>query len=386
MNKNDLLNLIKDDDLGLLSVKPKNTSIISSDERLIASFLEINNFIKEHNREPELGKDVQEHQLASRLKSLRDESAKTKVLLDFDEFNLLNIKNKEIKTIKDIFDDEDFEKLNKIDKSLFQITNVPNSSERMSADFIARRKRCKDFYKYEKLFVMCQNKIKSGEFKLKKLEKHEELHEGSYFVLGGILGLIVKTFRLSRNDQDKLNGRLYIVFENGTESNMLLQSLIKSMQDLMGRIVIDGPTLLDYNGITDKDKHSGYIYVLRSLSENQKIKIIPNLFKIGYSTTLAEERVKNASQEPAYLMAPVKIVTTFECYNFNPQKLEQLLHNFFGASCLNIDIFDANNKRFMPREWFIAPLEVIEKVVELVINGEIINYKYSPLNQKIILR
>lgn len=385
MNKDDLINLINDDDLGLLSVKPKNSSTISADERLMASFLEINNFIKEHNREPELGKDVQEHQLASRLKSLRDESTKAKILLDFDEFNLLNTQNKEIKTIKDIFADEDFEKLNKIDKSLFQITNVPNSSERMSADFIARRKRCKDFYKYEKLFITCQNKIKNGEYELKKLEKHEELHEGSFFVLGGILGLIVKTFRLSRNDQDKLNGRLYIVFENGTESNMLLQSLIKSMQDLMGRIVINGPTLLN-NEVNKKDKYNGYIYILKSLSENPKIKSTSNLYKIGYSTTSVEERIKNAAQEPAYLMAPVKIITTFECYNFNPQKLEQLLHNFFGAACLNIDIFNANSKRFMPREWFIAPLEIIETTVKMVIDGSIVNYRYDSLKENIILK
>ncbi len=64
MKKEDLINLINDDDLGLLKVKPTNSSAVTSDERLIASFLEINNFIEENNREPESGNGLQEHQLA----------------------------------------------------------------------------------------------------------------------------------------------------------------------------------------------------------------------------------------------------------------------------------------------------------------------------------
>ena len=42
---------------------------------------------------------------------------------------------------------------------------------------------------------------------------------------------------------------------------------------------------------------------------------IQNLYKIGYSSIPVEERIKSAEQEPTYLMAPVKIVTTFKCYN-----------------------------------------------------------------------
>ena len=72
----------------------------------------------------------------------------------------------------------------------------------------------------------------------------------------------------------------------------------------------------------------------------------------------------------------------------NPQKLEQLLHNFFGSSCLNIDIFDENKLRHTPREWFIAPLDVIEEAVELIISGTVLNYKFnsetSLIEEKII--
>jgi hypothetical protein len=141
-----------------------------------------------------------------------------------------------------------------------------------------------------------------------------------------------------------------------------------------------------FNSITDEDSQTGYIYIVKSLSDNPGISSLENLYKIGFSTMSVEERVKNAVIDPTYLMAPVKIISTFECYNFNPQKLEQLLHNFFGTACLNVDIFDANNKRFTPREWFIAPLEVIEKAIELIISGGVVNYRYEPTHRKIVLR
>ena len=34
-------------------------------------------------------------------------------------------------------------------------------------------------------------------------------------------------------------------------------------------------------------------------------------------------------------------------------------------------VFDEKGKRHTPREWFIAPMEVIEQAIELIINGKI---------------
>jgi hypothetical protein len=70
----------------------------------------------------------------------------------------------------------------------------------------------------------------------------------------------------------------------------------------------------------------------------------------------------------------------------NPQKFEKLLHQFFGSACLNLDVFDASGKRCIPREWFIAPLDVINTAINLLINGEIVNYRYNSTSQEIELR
>ena len=79
-------------------------------------------------------------------------------------------------------------------------------------------------------------------------------------------------------------------------------------------------------------------------------------------------------------MAPVKIVSSWICYNMNTQKFEQLIQRFFGHTCLEIDVYDNNGKRHSPREWFIVPLEAIEQAITLIISGKIINYRYDKIN------
>lgn len=123
--------------------------------------------------------------------------------------------------------------------------------------------------------------------------------------------------------------------------------------------------------------------MLQSLSTVPEIAGTKNLFKIGYSTVPVPERIKNAAEEPTYLMAPVKVVEVFECYNLNPQKFELLLHTFFGKACLNVDVYDKTGKRFSPREWFIAPLHIIEAAANMLINGDIVNYRYDHEGQSI---
>jgi hypothetical protein len=56
----------------------------------------------------------------------------------------------------------------------------------------------------------------------------------------------------------------------------------------------------------------------------------------------------------------------------------------FLDSCLDIDIIDNNGNIHRPREWFIAPLNVIEDAIEFIISGEIIDYRYDEINEVII--
>ena len=381
MDINDLLKLIDDDDLGLLKVKPKQ-AISTADDRLSSSFNEINDFYKTNGREPSSGGDISEHQLYARLKGIRQSQEKVLALLPLDEHGLLNQKAKEVKSIEDIFGDDDLGILDNADDNIFDLKHV--SKETTMPEYVARRKKCRDFSLFEEKLKQCQRDLTSGKRKLHKFQKEQQIEEGSFFILKGIL-LYVAFVGEKEVVNGKQNARLRCIFENGTESDMLLRSLAAELYKDGRRITENEDNLLNnFQNITEEDEETGYIYVLKSLSENPDIKCIDNLYKIGFSKIEVEERIKNASQEPTYLMAAVSIVMAFKCFNVNPQKFEQLLHKFFGSSCLNLDIFDKNNRRYTPREWFVVPLPIIEQVINLILDGEIIHYKYDADKEQII--
>src|SRR5699024_7363805 len=109
-----------------------------------------------------------------------------------------------------------------------------------------------------------------------------------------------------------------------------------------------------------------------------------NLYKVGFTKKPVEERIKNAKHDPTYLMAPVKIVSEFKCYNMNPQTFENLIHRFFSKVCLDVKIYDNEGNRHYPREWFIAPYSVIEDAIEYILTGEIVDYKYDAEKKRIV--
>lgn len=370
-----LLEILEGDALGLLEVKAVQ-SAMSEDERLTESFFEIVEFVRQNGREPDDDMaNMQEARLAMRLNGLRSSPDKTKELLDLDEFGLL-IPLKKPESIDDILKDDDLNLLgDDTSDTIFNLRHVPKNIE--SPDHIASRKPCADFDRFEPLFKQCHAELRSGKRKLFQTVREDQVNKGQFFILSGVMMYLTEIGMDAKKTRRK-DPRLHCVFENGTESNMLFRSLIKALL-MDGRCVSENEDRLmdDLNNITDEDSQTGTIYVLKSLSTNPEIASIRDLYKIGFSTVPVEERVKNAADDPTYLMAPVHVVETFECFNLNPQKLELLLHKFFGKVCLEVDVFDESGKRFTPREWFIAPLPVIEEAIELIISGEIINYTYD---------
>ncbi|GJM00556.1 MAG: hypothetical protein DHS20C07_22350 [Methyloligella sp.] len=384
MDKDDLLKLIEDDDLGLLNVKSKQSAAATADERLISSFTQINKFISENGREPESGRGIQEHQLYARLNGIRENVEKMEALANLDEHGLLNVQRKEISSIDDIFDDDDLGILGNEAESIFTLKHV--SKKTTMPDYVARRNPCKNFETFEAIFIQCQADLTAGKRKLWPFKNEQQIQKGYFFVLKGVLLYVADVGEVEKNNGKK-NARLRCVFENETESDMLLRSLAAELYKDGRRVTEHEDHLLDgFSNITDEDEETGYIYVLRSLSSKPEIQEVENLYKIGFSTVPVEHRIKNAEKEPTYLMAPVHIVETYQCYNMNPQKLEQMLHMFFGSSCLNIDVFDQNGQRHTPREWFIAPLDIIEQTIHFVMNGDIVNYRYDPNQQTIVVR
>lgn len=389
MEKDALLKILDDDELGLLNIKPKRSSI-TVDERLLQSFQQINDFYRQHGKEPESNpSNILEFQLFNRLKGLRASKEKCEALQEVDEFHLLTFiePEKPITSVADIFSDDSFGLLDDEAESIFDLKHVPKSPMEMP-EKIAQRKRCKDFDQFEHLFKQCHAELTSGVREARQFTGEQQIKPGHFFVLHGVM-VYVSEVGEKEVKNGKVNARLRCIFENGTESNMLLRSLATELyKDETGRRILDHheKALEALEQIQAEDEKTGYLYVLQSLSQQADIASIQNLYKIGYSTVPVQERIKNAAEEPTYLMAPVKVVEVFECYNLNPQKFELLLHTFFGKACLNVDVFDKTGKRFSPREWFVAPLHIIEAAANMLINGEIVNYRYDPDSSGIVER
>jgi hypothetical protein len=388
MEKDDLLKILQDDDMGLLNVKPKRAAI-GVDERLLASFQQINDFYRQHGKEPESNpSNILEFQLFNRLKGLRASKEKCEALQDADEFQLLTFVEpaKPITSVADIFNDDSLGLLDDEAASIFQLKHVPLMKE--MPEKIAQRKRCQDFEQFEVLFKQCHADLAAGIREVRGFTGEQQIQSGHFFILHGITVYVAEVGEKELKN-GKVNARLRCIFENGTESNMLLRSLATELyKDETGRRILEPheKALEALEQIQEEDKRSGYLYVLQSLSSIPEIAEIKSLYKIGFSTVPVPERIKNAVEDPTFLMAPVKIVSVFECYNLNPQKFELLLHTFFGKACLNVDVYDKSGKRFSPREWFVAPVHVIEAAANMLITGEIINYKYDHEHLEIVER
>jgi len=396
--KKTLEDIFNDDEFGILDSKAKVSNLKTEDDRLIDSFQEINAFYKKNNREPKSDVFVvSERTLGVVLKELRKNNKKIEILKPYDTYNLLGDTAKEINTIDDILNDDQFGLLDTDDTlEIFKLKNIPDSKEREEADFVARRKAMKDidFANYESRFKNVHKDLKEGRRVLVEF-KEDNLQEGAYYILDGILMYLEKAnietqeMILPSGKRVRKDGRTRIIFENGTESNMLYRSLAKALY-INGKVVThnsytDNDVLLKAaNSVEEADLETGWIYILKSKSTHKDISAIKDLFKIGFSKTDVKSRVKNAIKEPTYLMAEVEIVSTYKCYNLNPHKFEQLLHRFFADVCLDVDINDEKGRRITPREWFVAPITVIDKAIDLILSGDIVNYKYDIKNKLVI--
>ena len=283
--------IFNNDPFGLLNYKPKNSNTRTSDERLLSSFQEINDFISNNEKDPEPNPgNISEFQLYSRLKSLRADETKIDILKEHDIYNLLPViesdqvnepqaeygKPKEINTLDDILGDDSLDILGGDSEGLFSFQHTPEDYERANADFVARRKSCKDFEKYEPIFKEVQNDLVNGKRKLIEF-KEDNLREGDFYVHNGVL-LLLEKVNIAQEEQTFLSGkrvrkdgRTKCIFENGTMSNMLYRSLAKILY-VNGRVVtqnidkVNENFIENFSNITNEDKEVGYIYILKSKS------------------------------------------------------------------------------------------------------------------------
>lgn len=391
MNKNiirsleDIFNDPKADEL--LVVEPKKNIIPINQD--VENFKEIQEWIKRHKgREPERTRDVSrivERQMANRLKNYRSHEDMVELLKPYDELGLLNIKNqknelknmikdekKEFSSLDDILNDDSvlFNNDRKsINTKLFDTEKFHKikREQKNKPEKISQRHNMDNFKEYEHLFKQVQAEIASGKRQLRPFKNYEILLHHFYVLKGQLLYIEAVGEKKIVNDksQRKTDSRLHVIYENGTENTPLLNGLAASMYGSKGKIV----TELEVNELTP-DETTGYIYVLKSESDNPEIHRIKEdypLYKVGYTTDFVEKRIANAENESTYLYGPVKICEEFQVINLNSEVLEKAIHHALSNYRLDIDIKAPNGKIIHPREWYIADLDTINNVINSIV-------------------
>ena len=286
------------------------------------------------------------------------------------------------KELEKIFDDPLLE-INEEETRLF---DIPKDMRRViakkKADYIAQHKLCENFEEYKPLFEKVHQELKEGKRSLVKINKTATLAEGRFYFVGGQMLLLEHIGELKKSSNFLPDARTRCIYENGTESDILLQTLRKGVVGdgyAISELQEESATHFFSNSdIVSDDNVTGYIYVLSSLSDNPKIKNEKNLYKIGFTTNNVEQRVANAENEPTYLMAKVEIVATYKVINLNSQKFEDMVHQLLKPVQFQVSVFDERGVEHQPQEWFVVPLPVIDVIIKKIMDGTIVGYTYNP--------
>lgn len=376
-------------ELGVDTAAKKQAARTPREQRIIAGYEEVERFVEEHGRLPEHGenRDIFERLYAVRLDRLRESKECREALGDIDTKRLLDIgQGGELASaLKE--DPDDYEILNALGigadatDDITELKHVRSTKEKRAAEEIAQRTPCRNFGIFKPLFAEVRRQIEAGQRKVIPHRNEGGVRKGDFFILSGQMAYIADWGDESDHSSGQKDRRLRVIFDNGTESNLLLRTLQRDLgQDKSSRRVTDpSPGPLFSNREEADDLAAGHVYVLRSKSENAFIaenrKVI---HKIGITKGPVKKRVANAAKDPTYLLAEVDIVETYKVSNLDLTKLEKLLHKFFEPARLDLQLKDRFGFDVEPREWFLVPLPVIEEAIQRLIDGTLPGFRYDP--------
>lgn len=357
------------------------------EERIIAGFEEIQKFFEDKGRAPRHGEshDIFERLYAVRLDRIRGLEECRSLLEPIDHQGLLSQSDGATTDDDSVDDDELRAALDGVAGSseITELRHVRNSADKRAAEEIANRQKCEDFEDFRELFEAARADLKSGLRKSRSFQERsmDEIQEGTFFIVGGQIAYVASVGEAFLTKYERRDSRLRVIYDNGTESEVLQRSLQRALhRDEAARLISDpdaGPLFSDT--WEDGDTESGTIYVLRSKSDHPYVAEHRKLIhKIGVTGGKVETRIANAKKDATYLLADVEIVSTYKLSGINRKSLENLLHRFFSPAQLDLTIQDRFGNEVKPREWFLVPLHVIDEAVDRIRNGSIKDVIYNP--------
>ncbi|MFW7357815.1 MAG: GIY-YIG nuclease family protein [Brucella sp.] len=363
------------------------------EERIIAGFEEIQRFVDKHGHAPQHGedRDIFERLYAVRLDRMRGLEECRTVLSPLDRQGLLIGADTVAAAVADdeIDEDELLAELSGADGSpdITALRHVRGSAEKRAAEEIGNRTVCEDFDSFKPLFEQVRKDLQSGVRETRPFQTMAEIQKGEFFIVGGQIAYVAEVGEEFTTQYERRDSRLRVIYDNATESDVLLRSLQRALhRDDAGRRITDpmaGPLFASESA--EGDQASGTIYVLRSKSDHPVVAANRDvLHKIGVTGGEVARRFGNAKLDPTFLMADVELVATYELYNINRSRLENLIHRIFDVARLDVEIKDRFGNPVVPREWFLVPLFVVDEAVERIRDGTITAYRYDPKSAALV--
>lgn len=216
--------------------------------RAIAGFEEIVKFVDEHGRPPEhgQGRDIFERLYAVRLDRLKALERFRPLLQPLDKNGLLGAATGEPVASDEELDDEALLEELEMDSNdvraddVTQLKHVKPRAEVRAAEEIAERTKCNDFELFEPLFNAIRKDLKSGLRKTRRYAKMAGIKQGEFFIINGQMAYIAVVGKEFETDYDRRDNRLRVIYDNGTESDILLRSLQRALhRDNAGRRITD---------------------------------------------------------------------------------------------------------------------------------------------------
>ena len=380
---------------------PVKTAAQASDEtRATGGVREIEEFRAQHGRMPDSRQDVSEYILAARLDNFR-KSEESDIPLEIAGNQGIPSGKSVLSTgdewIDELDDDALLAELGIEESPITTLKFVRSAAERKataerkSADYVAQRDQCHDFNEFKPLFEKIQREIKAQTRGTRLFKGNPQIEKGRYFILNGQIAYVARKGETFIDNHGFRDARLRVIFDNGTESDLLMRSLQKSLvADKTGRRITE-PDITALPMFAEQENNdgetSGRIYVLRSKSDHPHIAENRDLLhKIGVTGGSVEKRIANAGNDPTFLMADVEIVNTYRLQTtghrkINRVKLENMIHRIFGSAQCDIKVPDRFGIPVRPEEWFYAPYSVIDEAItrigHAIEDGNRIDFAYN---------
>ncbi len=251
------------EELGVEVEAKQQGSRTPREERIVAGFEEIQRFVEEHGRTPEHGdgRDIFERLYAVRLDRMRELEECRALIEPLDHQGLLAGGDSIAASIipDDMDDDALLAELGveaAVSPEIAELTHVRSAAEKREAEEIANREKCHDFERFKPLFKEVQREIDAGLRQTRPFELKAEIQQGSWFIVGGQKAYVAGVGERFTNPQGRTDARLRVIFDNGTESNMLMRSLQRALnKDEAGRRITDpiaGPLFSDQHSEDDR--------------------------------------------------------------------------------------------------------------------------------------